>query len=124
MTRKLDALFAEKVLGWEQVNGMWRSVHRPLVKTDPLTYSGFSFYESGLPHFTTSLDTAWSGVEKLRLNLTLDRCPDGTVDVYGENSDSKGEASDCGTPALAIVLACLRAVGVSEQAIDEAQRGE
>src|SRR5262245_13236104 len=85
--RKLDALFAEKVLGW---NAWDRDTH-------------------AIPEYTRSLDAAWEGARKLGLVVHMAQ---GNYGYPTEASDWSGCAAH---PAEALVLACLRAVGASEE---------
>ena len=142
--RRLDALFAEKVLG--------REVQAALSATvDYLAGPEFD----ALPAYTRSLDAAWEGVEivcrRVEARLTIEHHPDreddpdyapdwpgcyfslsrqdDTVagsergDLYAGfacyTSDPKydmahGEAK-ASHPAEALVLACLRAVGCTDE---------
>lgn len=83
-----------------------------------------------LNYYTTSLDAAWEGVEKTGWGEVTGpfagRAPDRRYQADIQRSDSPHPESWITTtaphPALAIVLACLRAVGTSEEEIEEAQR--
>ena len=112
MSRKLDALFAERVLGW---------THHPggCAESDPdcmLDSFGDHRYAG---YYTTSLDAAWEGVEKLGWQYVDLDClsASGTWMVNNEYNQAKD-------PAEALVLACLRAVGVTKAEIEAAQAGE
>jgi len=120
--RRLDALFAEKVLGRE----------RATVSNSAELFYGDTV-ESGLPRYTRSLDAAWEGVrDKNDWMLSEEVCYDNSKDhvetpagerfhayvapvgkccMAGDEEDFYGVASH---PAEALVLACLRAVGVDE----------
>ena len=112
MSRKLDALFAERVLGWNRIRN---DDDHPF---GPET-----------PSFTTSLDAAWQGVEKAE--TTIDDRPVILKfrQVGGEWSlfwgfDKNEEfiwVHGCSTPALALTKALLLAAGVSEEEIREAE---
>jgi len=129
MTRKLDALFAERVLGcnveWVEVWPRCECGHREH------SNDADSNMDGDLWHYTESLDAAWQGVERTNAEtLTLDRMADEwDCELYGPCTYERGEpmsewatSGRAPTPALAIVLACLRAVGVAEQEIEEARK--
>lgn len=126
MSRRLDALFAERVLGCKPA---WQAVDGP--NEAPLCQCGnYSHgYGACLPHYTTDLSVAWEGVEHI-----LDKDSNATFSLlahYWSKYEARfrfkeiGESAEGHTnddsPAFAIVLACLRAVGVSEEKIKEAQ---
>lgn len=133
--RKLDALFAERVLGCKP---LWVEDWVYCGCGDGFLHSASSS-TTVLDEYTTSLDAAWEGVEKLDAdwNFHLFRVENGDLGTgwHAELSDHRPSglpedeayggrwivhrATDP-TPALAIVLACLRAVGVSEEEIREA----
>jgi hypothetical protein len=111
--RRLDALFAERVLG--------RVVFRS-------TTGGDVWFEEDMnpiPAYTRSLDAAWSGVATLqdkgfnRVKLISDsEWADGQQHyaiIYDDNDEPPKEWEYCSHPAEALVLACLRAVGCSEE---------
>lgn len=96
--RELDALFAEKVLGWTEVRVM-----------------------VAFPPYTTSLDAAWAGVEKLNPPKSATRFVlhrwwadsskwQAIMEVPAETSTALAECL-APHPARAVVLSCLRAVG-------------
>jgi len=93
--RRLDALFAERVLKNDIRDDMCIT-----------------------PHYTRSLDAAWEGADRngwdvsLTTRGRLDMFT--TVDVIGYESDTHGHSREVAHPAEALVLACLRAVGVEE----------
>ena len=96
--RRLDALFAERVMG----------VHNP-----GLTWP--------LPEYTRSLDAAWEGAQMrfdwwVLRKITSRGHPENDLFFIAEvgKRQEKGEYS-ADHPAEALVLACLRAVGCSEE---------
>ena len=109
--RRLDALFAERVLKNDIRDDMCIT-----------------------PHYTRSLDAAWEGFVRLRAiaddpyrGLSFHECPKGDscqgwfAGIFsGDDGDDiigpLGTACDghADHPAEALVLACLRAVGVEE----------
>ena len=120
--RRLDSLFAERVLGI-------RFIH--LSNGDEVVESDGVY--ATLPRYTRSLDAAWEGVEKLTADPKgLIVCLEtGTSPMYEVNTmvgtqrwyfaawgdyrpEECGETEYAAHPAEALVLACLRAVGVSE----------
>jgi len=70
------------------------------------------------PHYTRSLDAAWEGVTKLNLyNVLFEDRPThpAITEVFLNYADGGGEYRSYGDhPAEALVLACLRAVGCTE----------
>jgi hypothetical protein len=109
--RKLDALFAERVLGLKVHPTLGYEEHNML---PPIP----------LRPYTSSLDAAWEGVERCARGedpaaiLTFYRHPDQLMVELCDRG--RGRATD--NPALAIVLACLRAVGCSEEDIAAASQ--
>ena len=100
--RRLDALFAERVLKNDIRDDMCIT-----------------------PHYTRSLDAAWEGMQSINLNYSEFRkvtlCDDTSVgskpycaQIWGAKSHV-GADSYASHPAEALVLACLRAVGCSEE---------
>lgn len=115
MSRKLDALFAERVLGHRLV-ASFVGDDIPLEEMPSLSLRDVRPY-------TTSLDAAWEGVEKLDIR-TLSMARDSGGDwCYSQCHTEYGHWGIAPHPALAIVLACLRAVGVTEEEIEEAKGG-
>lgn len=108
MSRRLDVLFAERVLGkkaeftnaYSTPEEWWESDE---ASSDPLR------------EYTTNLSAAWGGVEKL--GRCEERC-DAMIRVGVQLL-----TQPVGSPAMAVVLACLRAVGVSEEEIAAAREG-
>lgn len=121
--RKLDALVAEKVMGWKDISGpdhgidMWQTPegHRGIRGKD-------------IPSYSTDIAAAWEVAEKLsQLCFGLWRVGDeweceldsndGRFLVAGDSVHVFG--SGISAP-LAICLAALKAVGVSEDEIKRA----
>jgi hypothetical protein len=108
MSRKLDALFAERVLGLTVHHSIGYEVH-PNLTLPPVP----------LRSYTTSLDAAWPhgwsfvGVE----GNPDDYCATVREEDFGEEFVGKAE-----TPALALVIAMCRARGITEREINEARR--
>ncbi len=116
--RKLDALYAERVLEWDLTeDGLIRIVRE----------RGEKIYD--VPNFTKSLDAAWPGVEK----IISDRKAEFSLSSEHFYKDAnwaamfswpgRDEIADVYTvhPALALVKACLLAVGVTQEEIDDAE---
>jgi len=138
MSRRLDALFAERVMGRIVTHSV---IHRQGASDDGWAWEhpvgvGHILMEGGLNplhSYISDLSAAWVGVEKLLAVDPLDRQrwegfalrleDDSPVQwyAYGESrSATKRDHASASTPALAVVLACLRAVGVSEEEIQQA----
>jgi len=111
MNNKLNALVAERVMGWMRQSRM-----------------GNIWFVNGeshtrLPNYSGSISDAWKVVEKLS---TLFRCEIVCIPRYFPSvrfADSKrtGVAAG-GAVSQAICRAALRAVGVTEAEIEEAMR--
>lgn len=107
MSRALDALFAERVMGW------------------PLA-DGSAWDESGTRLFSpsTSLDDAWKGVERLADGSTFHPAlsrqgsPMGEVWAFSIREVYAVDTS----PARAITRACLLAAGCTPEEIAEAEK--
>jgi len=123
--RRLDALFAEKVLGCKILKD--DSGDFVCGCADAIDFPHGSKDGDGAPiwpeirAYTRSLDAAWEGMQQLHLDYSENRkIWDDTGDgskPYGaliEGAKGKGFAK-ADHPAEALVLACLRAVGVSEE---------
>jgi len=129
--RRLDSLFAEKVLGRTVAE---QAVIGPLGET--MRYlSSDSTYENDpfstiLPPYTRSLDAAWEGAVIVAKRLTMLPGDDHVIRVtvatfedgetvveFLENTPTGGVIFDgsASHPAEALVLACLRAVGCTEE---------
>ena len=129
--RRLDVLFAERVLG--------HTVAHVLVTSSQSASDGWQFdYDRTkgsillpgpfpLPTYTRSLDAAWEGVDK------LDGAGEGCFHLchaYQGNDRGWHAKFGCGGdiptigygwathPAEALVIACLRAVGCSEEGME------
>ncbi len=127
MSKQLNALFAEKVLGWyvyhweEEDAWFWYPKN---------SKDGWHLPKGD--EFTTSLDAAWRGVKKNPswcVEIVRDRTLDTTVEidvlsvVEGQSSCGWTVCAAAAIPALALVKACLLAVGVSQDEIDKAEHG-
>ena len=124
--RRLDALFAEGVMGCKVIFGAYSVDGQkrgecgcPGHKHGEWDESDMSHYPT-LPHYTRSLDAAWEGAETLCKRTGPPEV--GLVGLrFGGASDLAYHATVSGTPvgaphpAEALVLACLRAVGCSEE---------
>jgi len=121
--RRLDALFAERVLGckvkwWQRAKGdklepgCRCNSNSPHGSTD-----GHGDMDPALAEFTRSLDAAWEGVGNNEIQLgTL---PHGKGWRCYYNPDWQCSGADFTTeadhPAEALVLACLKAIGCTEE---------
>ena len=104
--QRLDALFAERVLGWPPL---------PPYKTANRhdNYEAWRQWED-LPSYTRSLDEAWEGLKRTEFEAaepTIEGTATGSWRVWLFHKAQANEKH----PAEALVLACLRAVGVSEE---------
>lgn len=131
--RRLDALFAERVLGGKYVPVI---VQDDLILKENMEPSIKMHFE--IPPYTRSLDAAWEGMVKLAksgrsdiINFALGyqyyhgdpTCFACFTDVAGSspskyptfNSTKRGDRDADTHPAEALVLACLRAVGCTEE---------
>lgn len=131
--RRLDALFAEKVLGCAIRRGELGGVGCGCESEAHTTDGGIA-----LPSYTRSLDAAWEGIHVLRHGDQLNAfhvtfCSAGNEHEWGDQNiihmsrkgwdvatdlDADGylfNGDDCQHPAEALVLAVLRAVGCSEE---------
>ena len=111
--RRLDALFAEKVLG--------KRIHPDgnLIVISPPTVSeiddrfGTSVYQT-IPPYTRSLGAAWEGAAEHFPIIEISMEPR-SIPFHAEvERDGFESMDDADHPAEALVLACLRAVGVEE----------
>ena len=122
--RRLDALFAERVLGHTiqpDHRGMTAYDGGPPVVVGESATGDYGCFYGSIPHYTRSLDAAWEGMVKIHLDYSETRkIWDDTADgsrPYGaliEGAKGSGYAK-ADHPAEALVLACLRVVGVSEE---------
>jgi len=135
ISTKLNALFAEKVLGWRDVRTLQGgNVYfgeplctdgtyirdKPSIETDTVP----SHY-SRVPEFTTSLDAAWAGVEKVgavAVKISNGRDNNKLCELSFRLTHPRHRLSPPtlgSTPALALVKACLLAVGVGQKEMEE-----
>ncbi len=107
--RELDALVAEKVMGWKLAGGnaAMRAVGAP-------PYYLIDGMPRGLPHLSADIAAAWGVVEKLR---AAGLCIDVSADVDGRfylrvwrDNSLKAEIKNVDTAPLAICLAALEVV--------------
>ncbi len=102
--KSLDALFAQKVLG--------------LIIEDGRIATGRTYppHHKDLPEYTRSLDAAWEGAARFFPIIELNS---GHKLVHAEvEKDGYESMDDAVHPAEALVLACLRAVGVTEEELN------
>jgi hypothetical protein len=120
--RELDALVAEKVMGWWQGNGWWRNSDGAGIKIVEWRYP--DQLEADLRwEPSAKICDAWEVVEKLRADKEADfdlYAPAwaGTANMMGGNWKAMidGYAGVADTAPLAICLAALGAVGHKEPA--------
>jgi hypothetical protein len=117
--RRLDALFAEKVLGLAITVMPTKSVYTDTWERLPfISLPECPMLE--LPRYTRSLDAAWDGalaIAKRDIGLLFEKTHSepyyAAIDSHPKKKDWKGGAA--AHPAEALVLACLRAVGCKEE---------
>lgn len=132
--RKLDALFAARVLGCKTAllardgEGV-TLIDDPRCNCDPFQHCDDERMGDGanLLPYTRSLDAAWEGAKLLGFPFYVDHqeCGDdheghipankAIVDPSDTGDFDETNAQVADHPAEALVLACLRAVGVSEE---------
>ncbi len=104
--RELDALVAEKVMGWQ--------VHRDIARSNlPRFVRKPDGFDVVLPAFSTDIAAAWEMVEEVRVKKDFEMADagDGGYIVAfnrGRGEDYHGHSDE---PAHAICLAALKAVG-------------
>ena len=114
-SRALDALVAEKVMGWEwfrfiRHEDSYIGEFGPAQGDEPIAEN----YGEHPPLYSTSIAAAWEVVEKLRdTQFTLER--DALVSAGGW-SCMMGGFGEGSTAPLAICRAALKAVGVTDEA--------
>lgn len=118
MSRAIEKLVAEKLMGWNRSPaGDWSHQANRI----------WSVSEQQIPHYSTDIRQAWNVVEKMRVDgfgyeiraysqapIVSFYCPKGPCDDGHE-----GQSTDGRVP-LAICIAALRAVGVAEDVITAA----
>lgn len=107
--RELDALVAERVMGLEAVNDGWVAESFP---------NGGMVYP--LPEYSTDIAAAWRIVEILRPRYYMFRifvysCIEAQFQDHPNNAIAVGRSD---TPAHAICLAALKAIGYESEATD------
>ena len=122
--RRLDALFAERVLGHTiqpDHRGMTAYDGGPPVVVGESATGDYGCSYGSIPHYTRSLDAAWEGAQMrfdwwVLRKITSRGHPENDLFFIAEvgKRQEKGEYS-ADHPAEALVLACLRAVGCSEE---------
>jgi hypothetical protein len=130
--RELDALVAEKVMGWkwqrhEDSKGWWcETFHDPnglkaLVRDEKGTreshwWPGGEMGARSMPSYSTEISAAWEVVEKMVGKRPAFFVMDRPVDVFSKEwrcaFDTSGAYSWADSAPFAICLAALKAVGV------------
>lgn len=106
--RELDALVAEKVMGWDLVPT--RHLVRLRYFRQPGTDSRAARERCYLPRYSEDIAAAWGVVEKLSgYERKLEECSEGWCFTFEAGEEFWGQAD---TAPLAICLAALKAVGV------------
>jgi hypothetical protein len=131
-SRELDALIAEKVMGWRPMQSF------PFKQEDWPAFcdlDGREIWQGDIPHFSTDIAAAWEVVEKIPMTIYAPGAPyaDGEYCNHGQDYDDEDDPTGIGPWAAeadhpdkarlsdrvygvsgphAICLAALRAVGV------------
>lgn len=114
--RELDALVAEKVMGWKVEREVWdtRSQDELTPKYDFGVREADRHVKMRVPNFSRSIDSAWLVVEKMANGLTLEHDGLGTGNwsacVWSERACAWRQA-EAATAPRAICEAALLAVG-------------
>jgi hypothetical protein len=114
--QELDALVAEKVMGWTNLFPV--DTHAILGSRTGINARG---NRHQLPSYSTDIAAAWAVVEKLMMqDIWIAMCPYsfhaqpvGWFVEYFIDKDKKGGEIEAATAPLAICLAALKAVGYS-----------
>ena len=116
--RRLDALFAERVMG-HTIPPAHRSMTSydggpPVVVGESAT-GDYCCYYGSIPRYTQSLDAVWAGAAEHFPIIEISMEPR-SIPFHAEvERDGFESMDDADHPAEALVLACLRAVGCSEE---------
>ena len=113
--RKLDVMFAERVLDFDVVDGAIVNDISPYAKKGTFPLAPGSKPRWKIPPYTESLDAAWTGVEKMVWPSNVS-----AVQIVC-GGQLRGRAVDK-VVALALVKACLLASGVTQTEIDAAEK--
>src|SRR5690349_19463129 len=106
--RKLDALVAEKVMGWTRIP----VGSHPNLRSEAWTNNDGATVIFDPPFYSRRIEDAWQVVEKLDLQISVTKCRQGysvTMDQYFCHPIDETVAD---TAPLAICLAALRARGI------------
>ena len=121
--RRLDALFAERVLGHTiqpDHRGMTAYDGGPPVVVGESATGDYGCSYGSIPHYTRSLDAAWTATNDgwccRQVNGDFNFIYAAEVVRHkGHGEHEKFTAQAEGHPSEALVLACLRAVGCTEE---------
>lgn len=119
--RELDALVAEKVMGWSGIDKKWDyETNESFLGGKTPDWDGRQFYE--VPHYSTDIAAAWLVVEKLRtpnwefqLDHTRFMIWHCRIETTAGEGSASSDSSQGETAPLAICLAALKAVGHAPQ---------
>ena len=134
MSRKLDALVAEKVMGWDR-SDIWRdslpTLSRdtwekqenkllPWYDEDTECVCSLEFEYQLPPRYSTDIAATWEVVDCLVCfcDIAIRPSKKDCLVVVGSDNDTFPVEAD--TAPLAICLAALKSVGVAQELIDEA----
>lgn len=108
--REIDALVAEKVMGWtHHVTPMGRVWHRHDGDPHSNAYVGD---DEAIPHYTEIISATWLIVEKFHWFALTKHTYERGIEYEASFPPRPVEPSRANTAPLAICLAALKAVGV------------
>lgn len=117
MTRALDRLVADRVMGLMVTDNTYSSPY-------PIDFGiGEGGFDGPLLKYSTDIAAAWEIVRALTMDswwLTIDCCRDHTEVEIGHRDEHGVYTSTNNSTSLAICIAALKAVGVSQEEIDKA----
>jgi hypothetical protein len=101
--RELDALIAEKVMGYDDIL-------MPDCYGRPPDMVHVEHYRHEIPHYSTQIADAWLVVEKLSFEFYMERRPQEDYWVLFTDAEDEWHVGEADTAPLAICLAALKAV--------------
>jgi hypothetical protein len=116
VSRGLDRLIAEKVMGWTPLSGYWVTPDDRMVDFPETLKSDDRSESAGLPHYSTNIATAWNAFWTVAGNpykwaiypnhgsVEIEHYPD---DYCGDREDGSGDWSVEGPLAFALCQAML-----------------
>ncbi len=118
MSRKIDKLVAEKIMGWNRMPlGSWSHQANRI----------WSVNENQIPHYSTDIRQAWNVVNALTSTTKqwaeLRQYSTGctvTFSIEGDGENDRESIADEIEAPLAICIAALKSVGVTDEQITRA----